>query len=543
VITARPGAAWIALGVIAASCAAACSSNDDAGPPAPAGHDAPTTEVTAEAAADPAPTVSSVPQTTTSTGTANTATSAGGPGGVAGEWVTPGADLFNTRTAVGSSIDSTNVAELAVAWRRPLPDVGGLSTVPLVVADVVYVQGSSGQVVALARETGAVLWASEPTGFNIGPFGVAVDDDRVFALDGSTGVLALDRSDGTRIWATDITATDTTGIDIQPVVVDGTVIASSVPVSISGIYSPGDRGVIHALDAETGAPVWAFDTVEGDLWGHPEVNSGGGAWYPPAVDVDARVVFVGVANPAPFPGTAEWPNGSSRPGPNLYTDSLVALDLDTGALRWYHQVTPHDIFDRDQVHALVATLADGTTVVVSAGKSGVVVGLDPDTGDARWETEVGFHLDDDLTELAGPTTIAPGTYGGVITPPATADGVVYLAVLNAPAELRPDETAYFGAPLGVMDGQIVAVDAADGHVVWSTDVPGDPLGGTAVVNDLVLTALTDGRVLALDRDDGTIVWEHQAAGGINGWLSIAGDDVVVPVGSASPAEILVLRLP
>ena len=100
-------------------------------------------------------------------------------------------------------------------------------------------------------------------------------------------------------------------------------------------------------------------------------------------------MYVGVANPAPFPGTPEHPNGTSRPGDNLYTDSVVALDLATGALAWFHQVTPHDIFDRDQVHAQLVELADGTDVVVSSGKSGVVVGLDPDDGTPRWTTEVG----------------------------------------------------------------------------------------------------------------------------------------------------------
>ena len=128
-------------------------------------------------------------------------------------------------------------------------------------------------------------------------------------------------------------ATPTTGIDIQPIVVDDHVIVSSVPVSIGGIYTPGDRGVVTALDTATGEVRWTFDTVKGDLWGHPEVNSGGGAWYSPAVDEERRLVYVGVANPAPFPGTADWPNSTSRPGPNLYTDSVVALDLRSGAIR------------------------------------------------------------------------------------------------------------------------------------------------------------------------------------------------------------------
>ena len=256
---------------------------------------------------------------------------------------------------------------------------------PIVVDGVVYVQGGTGQVAALELDTGDTIWLSDPNAFNIGPFGVAVDDTRVYALDGSVGVQALDRETGEQLWATDVTATDTTGIDIQPVIAGDLVIVSSVPVSISGIYTGGDRGVVTALDRETGEVRWEFDTVEGDdLWGNPEVNSGGGAWYPPAVDLERGLVYVGVANPAPFPGTPEHPNGTSRPGDNLYTDSVVALDLATGALEWFHQVTPHDIFDRDQVHAQLVELADGTDVVVSSGKSGVVVGVDPDDGTARW---------------------------------------------------------------------------------------------------------------------------------------------------------------
>ena len=155
---------------------------------------------------------------------------------------------------------------------------------------------------------------------------------------------------------------------------------STVPISIGGIYAGGDRGIIHALDAETGETTWRFDTVASpDLWGNPTVNSGGGAWYPPAIDPGRSLVYWGVANPAPFPGTPEFPNGSSRPGANLYTDSVVALDIATGELRWFDQVHPHDLFDRDLVHTLVARPPGRTEVVVGAGKGAVVVGIDPDT--------------------------------------------------------------------------------------------------------------------------------------------------------------------
>ena len=95
-------------------------------------------------------------------------------------------------------------------------------------------------------------------------------------------------------------------------------------------------------------------------------------------------MYFGIANPAPFPGAPGYPNGTSRPGPNLYTDSVVALDVDTGKLRWFYQVTPHDILDRDQVHVML-THAGGRDVVLSAGKSGEVVGLDADTGKFLWK--------------------------------------------------------------------------------------------------------------------------------------------------------------
>ncbi|MET0904018.1 MAG: PQQ-binding-like beta-propeller repeat protein [Acidimicrobiales bacterium] len=459
------------------------------------------------------------------------------------DWPTAGFDLSNSRAIAGGDLTTATVGGLTEQWTADVESLGSLSTVPIVVDGVVYAQGGSGQVAALELATGDTMWLSEPNAFNIGPFGVAVDDTRVYALDGSVGVQALDRETGEQLWATDVTATDTTGIGIQPVVAGDLVIVSSVPVSISGIYTGGDRGVVTALDRETGVVRWEFDTVEGDdLWGNPEVNSGGGAWYPPAVDLERGLVYVGVANPAPFPGTPEHPNGTSRPGDNLYTDSVVALDLATGALEWFHQVIPHDIFDRDQVHAQLVALPDGTDVVVSSGKSGVVVGVDPDDGAPRWTTEVGVHENDDLTELDGPTTVAPGTYGGVLTPPAWADGVVYLAVVNSPVELVPDATAYFGADVSVGEGEVVAVDAATGEVQWATTVPGQPLGAATVVNDLVLTTLLDGTLLALDRESGEIVHSFELGGGTNGWMAVVDDTLVVPLGTSPPARIVALGL-
>jgi outer membrane protein assembly factor BamB len=279
------------------------------------------------------------------------------------------------------------------------------------------------------------------------------------------------------------------------------------------------------------------------------VNSGGGAWYPPAVDPEAGTVFWGIANPAPFPGTAEFPNGSSRPGPNLYTDSVVALDVATGELRWYQQAIEHDLFDRDLVlTTLVAVERDEgddgpADVLVGTGKLGRLIGHDPVTGEVLWDTPVGLHDNDELTSLDGPTAILPGTFGGIITPPANADGVVYAALLNAPTTLSPDAPAYIGSEIGTMPGEVVAVDATNGDVLWSTEIDGDPLGGTLVVGELVFTGTYQGMLYGLDRVSGEIVWEHEAPGGLNGWPAAVDGLIVWPIGLADPPSLLALRLP
>jgi outer membrane protein assembly factor BamB len=120
--------------------------------------------------------------------------------------------------------------------------------------------------------------------------------------------------------------------------------------------------------------------------------------------------------------------------------------------------------------------------------------------------------------------------------------VVYVATLNAPSTLPPDKPSYFGGQLGTHDGEVVAIRPT-GKVVWDTKVPGDPLGGATVVNDLVFTALLDGTVVALHRSTGAIVWKYQAGGSINGWPAAVGDTLYIPVGGAKPPHLLALRLP
>ena len=109
-------------------------------------------------------------------------------------------------------------------------------------------------------------------------------------------------------------------------------------------------------------------------------------------------------------------------------------------------------------------------------------------------------------------------------------------------ELVPDEVAYFGADVSVGEGEVVAVDAATGDVLWATTVPGQPLGAATVVNDLVLTTLLDGTLIALDRASGEIVHSLELGGGTNGWMAVVDDTLIVPVGTSPPARIVALGL-
>ena len=291
-----------------------------------------------------------------------------------------------TRTVIGRTTSDT-VDQLAAVWRARLEgfgSIGNAATTPLILGDRLIVQSLDSAVRVMDGESGELVWeVTVPEGNTVGPNGVAVGWGRVYAAKGMREIFALDLETGDEVWSTEIVETETSGIDIQPQVVEGMVLVSTVPISLADQYAGGDRGVLKALDADTGEEVWRFDTVAGDdLWGNPDVNSGGGAWFTPSVDVHAGVVYWGVANPAPFPGTEEFPNGSSRPGAKFYSNSVVALDLRTGELLWFSQVIEHDLFDRDHVHTMIVETTDGG-MLVSTGKGGIVVDHDIASGEIR----------------------------------------------------------------------------------------------------------------------------------------------------------------
>jgi glucose dehydrogenase len=463
------------------------------------------------------------------------------------QWPLPGKDYANSRAQLDSRITTENVARLKPAWSVPLPGssaFGNAATTPLIVGNTVYVQDLSSNVHAIDLESGSVRWTRTYDEPNQGPNGVAVGYGRVFAVT-EHAVVALDAKTGKQLWSRRLSKGDTDGVDIQPTVVAGMVFASTVPATLRGSYVGGDRGVLWALDARTGKPRWTFDTVKGDLWGNPTINSGGGAWSPPVIDAKNQMIYWGTGNPGPVPGTKDFPSGTSRPGPNLYTDSVVALRLRSGVLAWYRQVTPHDLLDHDLQFVLrsdVDRSGAASSRLIATGKAGRVVVLDPRSGRVTSNTPIGLHDNDDVTQLAAPTKITPGLFGGVLAPPATATGIAYLATLNAGNTYTSTALTASGLPLGTAPGDVVAVDVGNGSVIWDTAIDGDPTGGTTVLGDLVLTVTYQGTITALDRTSGQLLATWLAPGGVNGWPAATSDTIVWPVGLGDTPELVAYRV-
>jgi outer membrane protein assembly factor BamB len=453
----------------------------------------------------------------------------------------PNGDLANTRNEA-STIKASNVKDLETAWTVPLTAesaFGAYASSPIISKGVVYSQDLESNVQAIDAESGDVLWTKKYESPDHGPNGVAVQNGMVFGAT-STAAFALDQKTGKQLWSVTLVRNEKEGIDMAPGYHDGLVYVSTVPVNVSEFYGPGGVGILWALNAKTGKKVWSFDTVPKDLWGKPEVNSGGGLWYPPAFDGKGSMYF-GVGNPGPFPGTDEEPWGSSRPGPNLYTDSLVKLDAKTGKLDWYHQVTPHALYDWDFQNPPILVKAGGRELVLGAGKSGIVLALDAKSGKPVWEKAVGKHNghdDDGLLAMRGETSklktpmlVYPGSLGGVIAPMATDGKYVFVPVINGPLEVVTQTERQEPGPL---NGELIALDIKTGALKWKHEfATAPPFGFTTVANDLVFSTTYDGKVQAFETGSGRLVWQESLPAGTNSGVGIADDMAVVGAGLAA----------
>lgn len=466
----------------------------------------------------------------------------------------PGVDLANTRRVEGSSIKKANVNQLGVAWTAPIPGQStyGSHAAPVIILNgIVYSQDLASNVQALNLESGDVEWTKSYESPSHGPNGLAVAEGLVFGATADSA-FALDQETGKEVWSVSLIRNPQESIDMAPGYNDGLVYVSTVPVTVAETYGGGSVGVLWALDAKTGKKVWHFDTVPKGLWGNPKVNSGGGLWYPPSFDGKGSM-YIGTGNPGPLPGTPDHPWGSSRPGPNLYADSMVKLDEKTGKMDWYYQQTPHNIYDWDFQNPPVLTSAGGRQLAIGSGKSGVVVALDVKTGKPVWKRPVGTHNGHDndplyamrgeYSKLKTPATAFPGQLGGVIAPLAANDTTVFVPVVNhsmvvaSPSELSEESEA---------TGELVALDIADGSVKWGVEFAQPAYGAPTVVNDLVFATSFDGSVYAYDAESGGEVWTAKLPAGSNVGVMVSGDTLIAPAGlplaEGQTAQVVAYRL-
>jgi outer membrane protein assembly factor BamB len=468
----------------------------------------------------------------------------------------PNGDTSNTRYTTGP-ITAANVATLQTAWTLPLTaksEYGSYSSSPIVANGVVYSQDLDSNVQAISLKTGKAIWTKKLESPDQGPNGLVVAGGRVYGTT-TSAAFALDEKTGEEVWSATLVRNVHEGIDMAPGYHDGIVYVSTVPGNTKEFYKGEGVGVLWALEARTGAQLWHFDTVPQNLWssGNVSINSGGGLWYAPAFDEHGSM-YIGTGNPGPFPGTSQFPWGSSRPGPDLYTDSIVKLNARTGKLQWYYQLTPHDLYDHDLQDPPILATVGGRQVVLAAGKGGVVLALDAQSGKLLWKRSVGIHNGHDednlyamrheYSRLKTPETVYPGELGGVIAPMATNGATVFVPVVNHSVTIAAQSETQENGPIA---GELVALDTATGHVKWSRKLPSAAFGAATAVNNLAFVTDFEGDLFALEADTGNVVWESKLPAGTNTGVAVSGNTLLAPAGlpegAGQQAALVAYRLP
>lgn len=402
---------------------------------------------------------------------------------------------------------------------------------PVVDEGVVYLQDPESNVEAIDLDEGKLLWEARYEETTRGTHGVAAADGLVFGAT-SRAAFALDASTGQEVWSTELPRNRLEVIQMAPGYHDGLVYFATAPLAGQG----NEVGVLWALDAKSGRRVWHFDNVPRSLWGHPEINYGGGIYYAPAFDGEGSM-YVGISHAGPIPGTEQHPWGSSRPGRNLYSNSIVKLDEKTGEVQWHYQITPHGLCNGFLVSPVLAKVR-GREVVLGGGVQGILVAVDRDNGKPLWRRPVGIHNghdNDGLVAMRGeyeklktPMTVYPGTYGGVSAPISISGTTAFVPVVNGGTRLLSQTNV---DELGEPSGELVAVDIGTGKIEWKRRFSTSVFGPTTTTNDLVLATTFDGYLHAFDARSGSEVWKEDLQVTAEGGMAIVGDRLLVRAGA------------
>ncbi|MBK5291922.1 MAG: PQQ-dependent dehydrogenase, methanol/ethanol family [Acidobacteriia bacterium] len=479
----------------------------------------------------------------------------GQPGVTRENWPHYGGTYQSLRHSALNQINASNVKKLTPVWTFQTGDTdGGLQSTPLVIDGVMYISTAHNWVYAVNAATGRQIWKYTyplPKGFTIfyGPHsrGVAIGHGMVYMGTLDNHVVAIDQKTGREVW--NVTVEDSTqcgcNITAAPLLVK-----DKVMVGVTGGDS-AHRGYINAFDARSGRKLWQFWTIPGpgekgnETWSGDSWKYGGGStWMTGSYDAELNLTYWSVGNPA-----ADF-YGASRMGDNLYTDSVVALDVDTGKLKWYFQQIPHDVWDFDTAYEniLLDLPVNGTPrkLLLNVNKGGFTFVNDRVTG----EFVAGYPIVKNITWIKGvdakgklvgrnepevgkSKTLCPSIGGGrswnqASYSPRTkwlyTTAIEWCQDVTSVPEEPKEGQVFFGGVFQVVHpkdgpahGHLDALDPITGKVHWSYKSK-YPLLASVLSTDggLVFSGDPEGDFFALDAKSGQRLWSYQTGSGHRG---------------------------
>ena len=450
-------------------------------------------------------------------------------------WLMYGRDYANQRFSPLRAIRRDNVRNLVPVWsfQTGVPD--GLEATPLLIDGVIFLTTAWNHVFAIDARTGAELWHYRrrlPTKLNYccGPVnrGPAVAGGMLYLATLDAHLVAMDVQTGRARWDIEIgRVDDNVSATSPPLIVDDKVVVGMA----GGDYR--SRGFIDAYDAATGKRIWRFYTVAD--------HGGGATWLNGSYDPELKLIYWGTGNPNP-----DY-DGDARPGDNLYTDCVVALEAASGKLRWHYQFTPHDVWDYDGVNEMVlADLhIDGHTIkgLLHADRNGHFYALDRSNGKflyakpfvrATWAK--GFNdgrpvVNPEAIPTVKGVAVCPGAAGGKEWNPMSFSPLTRLVYLPAIENcavfsnygvkakrlgLPPGPSGFSYLPNQAY-GKLMALRADTGEVAWEIRTRTPMAGGTLVTaGSLVFSGDPEGNLVATDAETGERLWSYQTGSGIRG---------------------------
>ncbi len=496
-----------------------------------------------------------------------------------GSWLTYSGDYAAHRFSPLTQVTPANVTRLRLVWAYQASGSTAMQATPLVSNGIMYLTEGPSTVTALDLRTGRPLWRwsrSMPRdvrhlGFGPTNRGVALLDSTVFIGTLDAHLVALDARNGAVRW--DVVVGDNAAgyaITGAPLALDGLIV-----VGVSG-GEAGIRGFLDAYDARTGVRRWRFWTVPApgeagsDTWTGDSWKTGGGAtWVTGSYDPELDLLYWGVGNPGP-----DW-NGDGRPGDNLYTCSLLAIEAATGRLRWHFQFTPHDTHDWDanEIPVLFEGVAGGRPrkLVAMANRNAFYYVLDRETGEFLVGVPYAKQTWAAGLDQRGRPMVVPGTEpteSGVLVYPSANGATVWFSPAyelrtrtlfvavrekgsyyhKTESEYKPGALFMGGGERDVLSeesyGAVRALAAETGRQRWEFRLQSPPWGGLlATGGGLVFGGSNEGNFFALAAGTGTPVWQFQTGAAIESnpisFLLDARQHVAVAAGHA----VFVFALP